>query len=840
MDPTPVQSLITRLNTQLQDDTNQPRMKLTDNLPEKLKYSGSKDDWFEHMDNLELDVFQKHGCNAMQAYFDIKASLTKDAEEELRHLETRLSTPKFERYIPWWYNSSKEDLTDLLHKVPFQSLRYPLRVAILYRYFHHKFQRSDPLQAMEDFRRTVQKPGESVVSWVTRLKKEARKLKRYRSEIPFHTFADQLLVGTKLTSFEKEFRRLVKPTNPSVEPSIVDKASFDRWFDNWTEELNDRSRQESRRRGIAAEIAKAPGDRMDNSSKRKRRPLHRHNLQRKLFPAPSERKPLTSLSSKQQRRQTTQPRLPHSNLQKAFRPVKKDLSHIECFNCGEKGHYASKCPQPKKAKSQAMKAYLCGLQEGKEMGEHHDLDERVNMIGETLTAIVENFSSQVQAMVASFQHTEAANLPNGEDEDPTGDDEDGEISRDEEVEKVEADHAADAELSDGESAYSYSNLRLIGRSGGLSMRPLDVTSKPSEVLAFRDLVDLPEHCWSWRLQCAGSRLCDLMLPVLRTIFARWDLGQIPEEDTYLAETQKILMLSVLLVVGTGKTLHEPFQALTSTAFEAWTLGRRASRYIEEHALELAEAWSFRSQILSHLDLEMTHMLSLTQDPTQMAQLTEHWANPFSTEGSSEPAASASPASALRSDATDVALEKKATSGSRNFYYAVVGRLNSSGETIGITMWRSEDPFWLPEGSNASILFEGASFLECESYVEGILQTYPSAADLRMLITVHDLVPDAQSREERSILPYYCIEGVREDWSKFAKLTRRKAGSQVISAAARIFIPDADGKEATPKDQLRRVLTTTENNGSFACVSVGKVVKSWYHDPGSTLCQIDDS
>ena len=189
MDPTPVESLITRLNAPVINDEEQPRMKVTDNLPDDLVYKGPKDDWFDHVDNLELDVFQKHGCNAMQAYFAIKASLKGEAQEELKHLETGLSTPKYERFIPWWYNSTKEDLTDLLHRIPFQSLRYPLRVAIVYRYFHHKFQRSDPLQSVQDFRRSMQKPGEAVVTWVTRLKKEARKLKRYRAEIPFETFA---------------------------------------------------------------------------------------------------------------------------------------------------------------------------------------------------------------------------------------------------------------------------------------------------------------------------------------------------------------------------------------------------------------------------------------------------------------------------------------------------------------------------------------------------------------------------------------------------------------------------------------------------------------------------
>ena len=30
------------------------------------------------------------------------------------------------------------------------------------------------------------------------------------------------------------------------------------------------------------------------------------------------------------------------------RDDKVDISHVECFNCGEKGHYSNKCPHPPK------------------------------------------------------------------------------------------------------------------------------------------------------------------------------------------------------------------------------------------------------------------------------------------------------------------------------------------------------------------------------------------------------------------------------------------------------------------------------------------------------------
>ena len=72
-------------------------------------------------------------------------------------------------------------------------------------------------------------------------------------------------------------------------------------------------------------------------------------LKEKLFP---------SLGNKRKNR------LPNSRL---FRSQRKpvDMSQITCYNCDKKGHYVSKCPEPKtkKERNQLLKAYLCGLEE---------------------------------------------------------------------------------------------------------------------------------------------------------------------------------------------------------------------------------------------------------------------------------------------------------------------------------------------------------------------------------------------------------------------------------------------------------------------------------------------
>ena len=57
----------------------------------------------------------------------------------------------------------------------------------------------------------------------------------------------------------------------------------------------------------------------------------------------------------------------------------------------------------------------------------------------------------------------------------------------------------------------------------------------------------------------------------------------------------------------------------------------------------------------------------------------------------------------------------------------------------------------------------------------------------------------------------------------------------------MFLPNPDPnspKRITQQQEiLHRVLTNTENSGSFASVSVGNKVKSWFYDPGSALSQM---
>ena len=74
--------------------------------------------------------------------------------------------------------------------------------------FHHLFQSADPEQVFEEFREEVQGNQESVQDWILRLKELCNAVKRYRANVPFNRFVEQILVGSKSESFLTKFRHV--------------------------------------------------------------------------------------------------------------------------------------------------------------------------------------------------------------------------------------------------------------------------------------------------------------------------------------------------------------------------------------------------------------------------------------------------------------------------------------------------------------------------------------------------------------------------------------------------------------------------------------------------------
>ena len=110
VDPVPAPSLINRL---MDSETLSavPDMKHVDRLPKHLleSFGDSNDDWYVHINKLELDVFQKHAFNGMQCYFALKGTLKGRANTTMYNLETGMETPKWRDFIPGWFHPTRED-----------------------------------------------------------------------------------------------------------------------------------------------------------------------------------------------------------------------------------------------------------------------------------------------------------------------------------------------------------------------------------------------------------------------------------------------------------------------------------------------------------------------------------------------------------------------------------------------------------------------------------------------------------------------------------------------------------------------------------------------------------
>ena len=100
----------------------------------------------------------------------------------------------------------------------------------------------------EKFRHAVQQPQQSVEDWILFLKQRAAEIKRYQPEVLFSRFAEQILVGTKNSSFIVKFRQVFRPLNMLLRPTVTSYAEFETWLDAWKKEQREIARQRERQK----------------------------------------------------------------------------------------------------------------------------------------------------------------------------------------------------------------------------------------------------------------------------------------------------------------------------------------------------------------------------------------------------------------------------------------------------------------------------------------------------------------------------------------------------------------------------------------------------------------
>ena len=108
----------------------------------KHTFSGSQQEsWAGHLDKLESEVFERNSFVPKQCYFTLRMTLRSAALTSIVSIEQGTEKPNWRLCIPAWYKPDAEDLTKMLHYMPFQAYSYSLRLTLIIVYFHQKFQK---------------------------------------------------------------------------------------------------------------------------------------------------------------------------------------------------------------------------------------------------------------------------------------------------------------------------------------------------------------------------------------------------------------------------------------------------------------------------------------------------------------------------------------------------------------------------------------------------------------------------------------------------------------------------------------------------------------------------
>ena len=295
----------------------------------------------------------------------------------------------------------------------------------------------------------MQAPQQSVEDWIIKVKELSNEVKRYGPEIPFQRFAEQILIGTKATSFIIHFRQVFRPLNPMLRPTVRSYEEFEVWFESWKRQQREIERQRERQKQISgkqpgkAGPGKAAGPTpkkpsstsRDDGKKAAERGLQKEKLDRlkkRLFPKDN----------------TPKTRLPHSRLfRKGRRREPPDMSKIKCYNCGKLGHYASKCPEAKRERTPLMEAYLCGLSQPVSSDEEDLSDPAITSVDDAIKDASDRFANSLRTLVGGMQLAEDA-------------EQDDEVLKDNNLEGPEDDG-----IPDTDSVFTYASAEINQMAG---------------------------------------------------------------------------------------------------------------------------------------------------------------------------------------------------------------------------------------------------------------------------------------------------------------------------------------------------------------------------------------
>ena len=198
-----------------------------------------------------------------------------------------------------------------------------------------------------EFQNAVQFDNESIEDWTARLDSYFIRLRRYGATIPFAHYLEQWCTGSNRGFFLNELRKAKNPATVGAVPLVHDMISFQNWRATMLDNLRQTQRENDRHFELVSRAQRA------SSRRRGKGPTNNGRQIQKDDPG--------SFPKKSQDREL---RNPHSTVlqstPKDKKPGTRDMSKIQCYNCGKFGHFASKCPEvkrPRKQRTQQMQAF---------------------------------------------------------------------------------------------------------------------------------------------------------------------------------------------------------------------------------------------------------------------------------------------------------------------------------------------------------------------------------------------------------------------------------------------------------------------------------------------------